>query len=78
MTSIVPVNDFNGDGYGDVVARDGSGTLWLYPGNGTGFNTRVQLATGWGGMTAIQGAGDMNNDGHMDIVARTAACNVYL
>ena len=28
--------DFDGDGNPDVLARDSSGTLWLYPGNGYG------------------------------------------
>jgi FG-GAP-like repeat/FG-GAP repeat len=73
MTAIEPVGDFNGDQYPDIVARDGAGTEWLYPGNGGGFGARTQLATGWGSMTAIQGVGDFNNDGFADLVARTAA-----
>jgi hypothetical protein len=52
------VSDFNGDGFTDLVARDASGALWLYPGDGGGgFLGRVQLATGWGGFTAIVSPG---------------------
>jgi hypothetical protein len=46
--------DFNGDAKADVMARDGSGALWLYPGNGTGgWLTPRQVGTGWNGMTRI-------------------------
>ncbi len=34
MSSIVAPGDFNADGKVDLVARDSSGQLWLYPGNG--------------------------------------------
>ena len=52
MTAIVGVGDFNGDGHPDVLARDSSGTLWLYPGNSSdGFGPRVSLGGGWNGYT---------------------------
>ncbi|WP_374956263.1 FG-GAP repeat domain-containing protein [Arthrobacter sp. MYb23] len=54
MTSITGPGDFNGDGHSDVLARDTSGTLWLYPGNGTGgWLSRVQAGQGWNAMTAV-------------------------
>jgi hypothetical protein len=39
-------SDFNRDGFTDLVARDTTGRLWLYPGNGTGgFLARHLMAT---------------------------------
>jgi FG-GAP-like repeat len=65
------LSDFNRDGFPDLVARDGAGTLWLYPGDGTGgLQGRRSLGTDWGGMTAIVTPGDVNEDGNADILAR--------
>ena len=73
------VGDFNGDGNPDVIVRDANGVLWLYPGNGkNGFLARVQLATGWQTMSAIEGVGDFTGDGHPDVVARDAAGVLWL
>jgi hypothetical protein len=71
--------DFNGDGKADLVVRDSSGVVWLYPGNGgTGFGTRVQVATGWQSMTAVVSVGDFDGDGKPDLVARDASGNLLL
>ncbi|MFP3802121.1 hypothetical protein SB764_38495, partial [Paraburkholderia sp. SIMBA_027] len=44
--------DFTSDGRTDVVARDGSGALWLYPGNGSGgWLDPERAGQGWGAMT---------------------------
>ncbi len=78
-TAIVPAGDFNGDGKPDVILRDSSGNLWLYPGNGAnGFGTPSEIATGWQGMTAIQNVGDFTGDGHVDLVARDSSGNLWL
>jgi len=48
------MTDFNGDGTGDVLARDPAGALWLYPGRGNGtWFPRVQVGGGWQNMTAL-------------------------
>ncbi|TFC76677.1 hypothetical protein E3T23_14260, partial [Cryobacterium cheniae] len=37
-----------------VLARDGAGVLWSYPGDGAGgWLARVQVGSGWNGMTSI-------------------------
>ncbi|MDQ0103106.1 hypothetical protein J2T10_002763 [Paenarthrobacter nicotinovorans] len=69
--SDVVKNDFNGDRNADILARDGAGDLWLYPGNGSGgWLPQVKVGNGWNIMTAIIAPGDFNGDGHADILAR--------
>ncbi|XAS73430.1 FG-GAP-like repeat-containing protein [Micrococcaceae bacterium Sec5.1] len=64
-------NDFNGDRNADVLARDGAGVLWLYPGDGAaGWLERRQVGQGWNIMTALLAPGDFNGDGKADILAR--------
>ncbi|MEU9705844.1 VCBS repeat-containing protein [Streptomyces sp. NPDC047981] len=72
--------DLNGDGRGDLLARDKSGVLYLYRTNasGTGFQTRVKVGAGWGAYDRIVGAGDLTNDGLTDIVARATGGQLYL
>ncbi|KUM37169.1 heme peroxidase [Arthrobacter sp. EPSL27] len=73
------LNDFNGDGNTDVIARDGSGQLWLYPGTGTGdWFTRINLGGGWNVMTSIVSAGDFNGDGDADVIARDTNGELWL
>jgi hypothetical protein len=53
MTWIAMGGDQNGDGKSDVLSRDASGYLWLYPGNGPGLGSRIKVGSGWRGMTPI-------------------------
>ncbi|EMY36031.1 heme peroxidase, partial [Arthrobacter crystallopoietes BAB-32] len=64
--------DFTGDGDADVVARDGEGRLWLYPGDGTGgLETRTLMGrSGWNAMSAITSTGDFNGDDKADLIAK--------
>jgi len=68
------LGDFNGDGWPDLITRQTStGSLYLYPGNGTGFGGRLRIGTGWSGMSSITRFGDFNLDGHEDVIAREGA-----
>ncbi len=44
--------DFNNDGRDDIIKRDTTGTVWVYPHTGqvgTGMiSTRTQVGSGWG------------------------------
>jgi hypothetical protein len=54
MSAIVTPGDFDSDDVPDILARDASGTLWLYPGQDFGgYSPRVQVGVGWNVMTAI-------------------------
>ncbi|SEN51775.1 FG-GAP repeat domain-containing protein [Actinacidiphila rubida] len=47
---ILGLGDSNGDGLNDLIARDTSGGLWLYPGTGnatTPYGKRQNIGTGW-------------------------------
>lgn len=74
-----PRTDMNGDGNPDVVSRDASGQLWLYPATSTGgFLPRVRIGSGWGAMNAILLPGDFNGDTHADILARHSDGRLWL
>ena len=52
MTALVAPGNWDGAGGNDLIARDASGRLWLYPGGNAGiFGRRVQTGTGYGGYT---------------------------
>jgi len=71
--------DFNGDGHADLFAREASGQMWLYPGDGKGgWLPRISVGTGWQGMTAMAAVGDVTGDGHDDLFARDATGQLWL
>lgn len=66
------VADWDHDGFADMLVRDSSGVLWLYPGRGRrmpGRIARVEIGSGWKEYTPF-GVTDWDRDGHQDIVAR--------
>ncbi|WP_082566082.1 FG-GAP-like repeat-containing protein [Arthrobacter sp. Soil782] len=79
---VAPANSttgFNGDGTADVVARDSSGALWLYAGDGTGgWLGRTQLGHGWQGFNSILTPGDFDGDENPDVLARDGAGALWL
>ncbi|MDI2033620.1 FG-GAP-like repeat-containing protein [Paenarthrobacter nitroguajacolicus] len=71
--------DYNSDGATDVLARDGEGVLWLYPGDGKrGWLPRSAVGSGWNVMSLILSPGDFNADAHADVLARDAAGDLWL
>lgn len=79
MTAIVSPGDFNGDGHNDVIARDSSGLLWLYPGDGAqGWGPRVAVGSGWNVMSTIVAPGDFTGDGNPDLLAVDGAGTLWL
>ena len=74
------VADWDHDGHQDIVARDSSGKLWLYPGESTrGYSSesRVRIGNGWGGYK-IAGISDWDHDGDQDIIARDSNGKLWL
>ncbi|AJF65604.1 FG-GAP-like repeat-containing protein [Streptomyces vietnamensis] len=78
--AIVGPGDLSGDGKGDLLARDTSGNLYLYKGNGAGtaLSSRIKVGSGWGGYNKLVGAGDYTGDGRTDLLARTSGGDLYL
>ncbi|MFF8092834.1 FG-GAP repeat domain-containing protein [Streptomyces sp. NPDC016675] len=63
----------------DLLARDGSGVLWLYLGYGNGKLTqRYKVGSGWNAYTHITGKGDLTGDGKDDIVAKDKSGVLWL
>ncbi|MFJ6456458.1 FG-GAP-like repeat-containing protein [Paenarthrobacter sp. NPDC091669] len=70
---------FNGDGTGDIFARDTGGNLWLYPSNGSGGWLPAQkIGQGWNGFNALLSPGDFDGDGNVDVMARDGAGRLFL
>ena len=79
MTAILSPGDFDGDGHNDILARDASGALWLYPGNGAlGWGARRLVGSGWNRMTSIIAAHDFSGDGAPDVLAIDGAGTLWL
>ncbi|WP_218713108.1 glycoside hydrolase family 3 N-terminal domain-containing protein [Arthrobacter sp. BF1] len=73
------LTDFNGDGNADVLARDGAGKLWLYPGSGrSGWLAKVPVGSGWQSFNKVFNVGDFNGDGTADVMARDGAGILWL
>ncbi|MFG2774604.1 FG-GAP repeat domain-containing protein [Streptomyces sp. NPDC048350] len=63
----------------DVVARDRSGVLWLYQGNGNGgFAGRVKVGGGWQTYDKLTGGSDFTGDGRPDLLAADKTGTLYL
>ncbi|MEV4683531.1 VCBS repeat-containing protein [Streptomyces kurssanovii] len=68
-----------GSTHADIVARDRSGVLWLYQGNGVGgFAGRVKVGGGWQTYDKLTGGSDFTGDGRPDLVAADKTGVLYL
>ncbi|MCX4781720.1 FG-GAP-like repeat-containing protein [Streptomyces sp. NBC_01264] len=70
-SALVAPGDFSGDGLPDLLARDRSGVLWLFRGDGRGgFGPRTRAGSGWNIYNALTAPGDVDGDGRSDLLAR--------
>ncbi|MER5935464.1 VCBS repeat-containing protein [Streptomyces sp. NPDC002054] len=80
-TAVIGGGDITGDGRADLVAKDGSGNLHLYPGTGSAaqpFGARQLVGGGWNGYSAIAVVGDQNGDSRADLVGRDSSGTMYV
>ncbi|MFD8973407.1 FG-GAP repeat domain-containing protein [Streptomyces sp. NPDC059593] len=78
---IEAVGNVGGSAFGDLVARDRAGVLWLYQGTGNAkapFATRVRVGSGWNAYRQLTGGSDLTGDGRADLVATDAAGALWL
>ncbi|MFI9117522.1 hypothetical protein [Streptomyces venezuelae] len=67
---LTATGNIGGGTAGDLVARDKTGVLWLYPGKSDGtLAPRVRLGGGWNQYTDLVGIGDADKDGQADLLA---------
>ncbi|MFC9393200.1 FG-GAP repeat domain-containing protein [Streptomyces sp. NPDC057027] len=62
----------------DVVARDKSGTLWLYTGTGYALAPRVKIGGGWQIYNEVTGGSDLDGDGRPDLLATDKTGDLWL
>ncbi|MBL0748603.1 FG-GAP-like repeat-containing protein [Nocardioides baculatus] len=69
MDTLLNAGDVNRDGFGDVLARNPAGELYLYTGNGTGALAAPRLlGGGWAGIAGLTAVGDVTGDGIPDLI----------
>jgi hypothetical protein len=74
FTLVEPGADLDYDGIPDLIARDASGNLLLYPMHRDGsLGTATTIGAGWQGMLSVVGVGAFNNDANGDVVALRAS-----
>jgi hypothetical protein len=80
-TMLLNVGDWDRDGFGDVVVRNGGdGNLYLRRGKGNGrFGGPVQIGSGFGQVRLLAAVGDMTGDGFPDLMGqpRSGAMRIY-
>ncbi|MEY2245087.1 trypsin-like serine protease [Streptomyces sp. BF23-18] len=71
--------DLTGDSRPDLVAVDADGSVYLYPGKGTGqFYGRVKIVDKAWKNVRIFGHGDLSGDGRADLLVRDSSGVLYL
>ncbi|MFG3038850.1 FG-GAP repeat domain-containing protein [Streptomyces sp. NPDC048330] len=69
------------NGAPDVIARDASGVLWLYPGTGVrekALTGRTRIGGGWQVYDQLAGGSDVTGDGRPDLLATDKAGVMFL
>jgi hypothetical protein len=73
MDRLLNAGDVNRDGFGDVLASNPAGELWLFAGNGTGtLAAGTVVGTGWNGVAGLSAVGDVTGDGIPDLIGTPA------
>jgi hypothetical protein len=76
---IETVGNVGGAAHADLVARDGSGVLWLYLGYGDGtFTSRSRIGGGWNIYDQLTAGTDYTGDGRADLLARDTSGVLWL
>jgi len=78
MNLLESVGDVDGNSHADLIARDVTGDLWLYPGPGFYGSERVRIGWNWNVMSALTGVDDGNGDSIPDLVARDMRGDLWL
>ncbi|MFJ6420670.1 hypothetical protein [Streptomyces hydrogenans] len=74
-------SDLNGDGRGDLLARDASGVLWFYASTGdtkAPFKPRKQIGGGWQTYNLLTAPGNVAGATGGDLLARDASGVLWL
>ncbi|MFQ4147220.1 GH25 family lysozyme [Arthrobacter sp. LAPM80] len=67
---VLAAGDTDSDGVPDLLAIEHNGTLWQYPGNGSGgYKARIRVGNSWDAYDTVIGAGDVNGDSFADLLA---------
>ncbi|MDR2985991.1 MAG: VCBS repeat-containing protein, partial [Nocardiopsaceae bacterium] len=81
VRTFVPFGDFNGDRFGDLLAKYSDGTMRAFFGHGEAqFDgaKSVRVGRSWSNITMVAAPGDLNADGRPDLVARDRAGRLWL
>jgi hypothetical protein len=72
LTMVINAGDWNGDGKGDIIARDATkDRLQIYQGLGNArYKPGVLMSTGWKKFSNIVAVGDVTGDGKPDLMGR--------
>ncbi len=79
-TMLLNVGDWDRDGYGDVVVRNGSdGKLTLRRGHGNGrFSAPQVVGTGFAKVRLLSAVGDVTGDGYPDLMGQPAGASMRI
>ncbi|GAB3797508.1 hypothetical protein GCM10027605_07640 [Micromonospora zhanjiangensis] len=73
------VSNWNGDGNPAIFARDGSGRLYQFKGDGmAGMYDPIQVGNGWNSFTDIMVTNNWTGDGRPNLMGRNAKGDLYL
>ncbi|WP_075017633.1 VCBS repeat-containing protein [Actinacidiphila rubida] len=81
-STLVPIDDLNGDHVNDMLVRDASGHLTRYDGVAgqapSASEPHHLIGAGWNIYNLLTSPGDMNGDGYPDLVARDTKGTLFL